>query len=123
MSPKTATTDQPTEGGSHNKDGRYRIKLPPFYYYILKVEAKLKGRSIPEEGGSLLSAFLSQREAKRNEMLDFNAAMMGISREQLIEGYLNDTIASDLTYTNKGAVNPDSSEFDIELVDDTQPES
>lgn len=83
MSPNTATP---------NKDGRYWISIPYIYFLDLKVEAALKGRSIPQEGGNLLCAKLYQRKGDREEMLKLLAGEMGITRDQLWRGIIDGTI-------------------------------
>lgn len=82
-----------------NKQGRYYVNLPPYYLYMLAIEAWLKGRSLPEEAGSLLCSKLGEREGKRAEMLSLLADRMGVSQQALREGILNGSIATDLTET------------------------
>lgn len=83
MSPNTATA---------SKDGRYWVNIPFYYFLQLKVEAWLKGRSLPQEGGSLLCAKLHQRKAEREEMLNLVASEMGITRDKLWRGIIDGTI-------------------------------
>ena len=80
-----------------NKHGRYYVNLPPYYLYMLAIEAWLKARSLPEEAGSLLCSKLGEREGKRVEMLTLLADRMGITPQALREGILNGSIATDLT--------------------------
>jgi len=80
-----------------NKHGRYYVNIPPYYLYILAIEAWLKGRSLPEEAGSLLCSKLGERENKRVEMLALLADRMGITPQALRDGILAGTIAPDLT--------------------------
>jgi hypothetical protein len=83
-----------------NKHGRYYVNIPPYYLYMLAIEAWLKGRSLPEEAGSLLCSKLGEREGKRVEMLALLAERMGITPHALREGILAGTIAPDLSYTD-----------------------
>lgn len=89
----------PPNTSAPSKDGRYWVNVPPYYYFQLKIEAFLKGRSLPQEGGSLLCSKLGEREVKRGEMLVYIARQMGISTAELERGILNDTIAPDLSMT------------------------
>jgi hypothetical protein len=83
-----------------NKHGRYYVNIPPYYLYMLAIEAWLKGRSLPEEAGSLLCSKLGEREGKRVEMLALLAERMGITPQALRDGIMNGSIATDLTYTD-----------------------
>lgn len=80
-----------------NKLNRYYANLSPYYYWMLVVEAWLKGRSLSEEAGSLLSATLYRRKNDREEMLTTVAGEMGITRDELWRGIIDGTIAPDLT--------------------------
>lgn len=81
-----------------SKDGRYWIHVPAYYWFMWRIEAWLKGDSLAKSGGSLFCAKLMERGPKRDEMLTLLANQMGISKEKLIEGILNDTISPDLTF-------------------------
>ena len=127
MSPKTSATTP--EVATPSSDGRYRISISPYYFFMLEIERWLKGRSLPEEAGSLLCAKLAEREVKRNEMLDFIAGRLNINRQQLIRGILDRTIAPDLSYTaeiNTGTIGPETTNsddpdyFDIDKIRDAQ---
>lgn len=80
-----------------NKTGRYYVNIPPYYYFMLYIEAWLKGRSLPEEAGSLLCSKLQERAPKREEMIAQLALMVGITPEALRAAILAGTIATDLS--------------------------
>jgi hypothetical protein len=63
---------------------------------MLVIEAWLKGRSLAEEGGSLLGAKLMEREPKRKEMLEMVAERLGVTYEALVKAILDETIAPNL---------------------------
>lgn len=71
---------------------RQYVRLGPYYKEMLAVEAALKGRSLTEEGGSLLCAFLQQRTEKRNEMVRYLARRRGLSFEQMWDALLSGEI-------------------------------
>lgn len=76
-----------------NKEGRYWVNISPYYYYLTVIEAWLKQRSLPQEMGSLLCEKLEERETERLEMLDFMAQRLKLTREELIAGIVDGTIA------------------------------
>lgn len=88
---------------SPSKDGRYWIHVPPYYWIMWRIEAWLKSDSLAKSGGSLFCAKLMERSTKRDEMLTLLAGQMGISKERLIEGILNETIAPNLTPIEPGS--------------------
>lgn len=70
-----------------------RLQIPylgEHYTDLLKIEAWLKARSVPNEAQSLLCAMLMKREATRDDIIQRLAQKRGISQEQLVANILSD---------------------------------
>ena len=68
-----------------------RLQVPylgEHYADLLKIEAWLKARSVPNEAQSLLCAMLMKREAARDGILQRLAKKRGISKDQLVANIL-----------------------------------
>jgi plasmid stability protein len=71
-----------------------RLQIPDigeYYLDLLKVEAALKNRSMPQEASSLLCTILQQREEKRRRMVEHLARKRGISTDDMWRQLLDDS--------------------------------
>lgn len=76
-------------------ESRYRVSIADmgeYYYDMLMVEAKLKGRTLTAEANSLLCSNLAKRTEARQQMLNHLAWKRGISPEEVARRILTDTL-------------------------------
>lgn len=73
-----------------------RLQIPDlgeYYNDMLRIEAALKNRTLPQEANSLLCAMLQQRDEKRHRMVEHLARKRQISFDEMWQQLLDGTYA------------------------------
>lgn len=71
-----------------------RLQIPElgeYYSDMLKVEAALQNRTLPQEASSLLCDMLQQRDEKRQRMVEHLAKKRGIPSDEMWKQLVNGT--------------------------------